>query len=80
MSEELPEDNLRSAKDFRNLWDTLTFNDCARSGFDVRGSIIGGFGGVEVEEGGGVVELGGVWVSLFRVSVGGGVEVSPSTG
>ena len=60
MSEELPEDNLNSAKDFRNRWDTLTFNDCARSGFDVRGSVISGFECVEVEEGGGVVELEGV--------------------
>lgn len=60
MSEELPEDNLNSAKDFLNRWDTPTFSDCALSGFDVRGSVMGGFGGVEVEEGGGVVELEGV--------------------
>ena len=70
MSEELPEDNLNS-KDFRNRWDTLTFNDCARSGFDVRGSIMSGFGGVEVEEGGGIVELEGVWMGLWRISIGG---------
>jgi len=69
LSEGLPDDNLRSAKDFRNLWDTFTFNDCARSGFDVRGSFIDGLGGVEAEEGGGVVELGGVWVSLWRISI-----------
>ena len=60
LSEELPDDNLKSAKDFRNRWDTLTSNDCVRSGFDIRGSVIGGFDGVEIEEGGGVVELGGV--------------------
>lgn len=64
MSEELAEDNLKSAKDFRNRWDTLTSNDCARSGLEARGSIIGGFDGGEVEGGGGVVELGGVCVNL----------------
>jgi hypothetical protein len=79
-NELFPEDNLNSAKDFRNRWDTLTFNDWARSDFDVRGSVMCGLSGGEVEEGGGVVEFGGVWVRLWRASMGGWAEVSPSTG
>ena len=71
MSEELPEDSLSWAKEFRNRSDTLTFNECALSGFDIRGSNMGGFGSVEVEEGGFLVELEGVWVGSWRASIGG---------